>query len=186
MGIVNKNILLLGVIPFELEASNGKGWLIDSVSKSFNSNLSYTPNRANNISSNPLGSFDASVDASISMQLKCNKIEDIKRLETLLESLTLIDTVGAVATSWNDSVVDRTAKSLKNFVLLPTLACNFYSNKPQFNSFFFKLLTGISIDLLSEDVRDVFIINMSFTSKFIAESLEDNPVSNGALEITGV
>jgi hypothetical protein len=186
MAIVNKNILLLGVIPFELEASNGKGWLIDSVSKSFNSSLSYTPNRGTDVSSNPLGNFDASVDANIDMQLKCNKIEDVKRLETLLGSLTLIDTVGAVATSWNDSIVDRTAKKLKNFVLLPTLACNFYSNKSQFNSFFFKLLTGVSIDLLSEDVKDVFIINMSFTSKFIAEAVEDNPISNGALEITGI
>lgn len=186
MGIVNKNILLLGVIPFELEASNGRGWLIDSVSKSFNSNLSYTPNRGTDISSNPLGNFDASIDASISMQLKCNKIEDIKRLEILLESLTLIDTVGAVATSWNDSLVDRTAKKLKNFVLLPTLACNFYSNKSQFNSFFFKLLTGVSVDLLSEDVKDMYVINMSFTSKFIEEAVEDNPISNGALEITGI
>ena len=115
-----------------------------------------------------------------------DKTEDVKRLETLLESLTLIDTVGAVATSWNDSIVDRTAKNIKNFVLLPTLACNFYSNKSQFNSFFFKLLTGISIDLLSEDVRDVFIINMNFTSRFIAEAVEDSPISNGALEITGI
>ncbi len=186
MGIVNKNILLLGVIPFELEASNGKGWLIDSVNKNFSSNLSYTPNRGGDNPANPLGNFDVSVDANVSMQLKCNKIEDVKRLETLLGSLTLIDTVGAVATSWNDSLVDRTAKKLKNFVLLPTLACNFYSNKSQFNSFFFKLLTGVTIDLISEDVKDVFIINMSFTSKFIAEAIEDNPISNGALEITGV
>lgn len=186
MAIVNKSILLLGTIPFELEASNGKGWLIDSVSKSFNSNLSYTPVRTVKEKNNPLGNFNTSVDCNIDMSLKCNKIEDIKRLETLLGSLTLIDTVGAVATSWNDSVVDRTAKKLTNFVLLPTLACNFYSNKPQFNSFFFKVLTGVSIDLLSEDVKDVYVVNMSFTSKFIDEAVDTPPISNGALEITGV
>ena len=185
MAIVNKNILILGTIPFELEASNGKGWLIDSVSKSFNSNFSYTPVRTLKKKNNPLGNFNASVDSTVNMQLTCNKVEDIKRLETLLASLTLIDTVGAVATSWNDSIVDRTAKNIKNFVLLPTLVCNFYSNKPQFNSFFFKLLTGVSIDLLREDAKDVFVVNMSFTSEFI-EPAEEPIVSNGALEITGV
>jgi hypothetical protein len=186
MAIVNKSILTLGVIPFILDNSNGKGWLIEDVSNSFDNSFSYTPVRGTKEKTNPIGDFDASVNQSINMTLLVNDNIQKETLETLLESLTLIDTVGSVVSSWNDSIITTTAKKVKNFILIPSLVCSFYSNNPKFNSFFFKLLSGVSINKYSNDNDNMFIIELTFTSEFIEEQLAEELVPTGSITVNKV
>ena len=184
MAIIDKSILNLGIIPFILDNSNGKGWLIEDVSNSFDNSFSYTPTRTTKEDkSNPIGSFDASINQSINMTLLVNDNVQKETLETLLESLTLIDTIGSVVSSWNDSIINTTAKKVKNFILIPSLVCSFYSNNPKFNSFFFKLLSGVTINKYSEDNDNMFRIELTFTSEFIDEELVEELVPSGVVTV---
>jgi hypothetical protein len=179
MAIIDKSILTLGVIPFILDNSNGKGWLIEDVRNSFDNSFNYSPSRATLDKNNPIGAFDVSVNQSIYMSLLVNDNLQKETLETLLESLTLIDTIGSVVSSWNDSIVTTTAKKVKNFILIPSLVCSFYSNNPKFNSFFFKLLSDVNINKYSEDNDNMFRIELTFTSEFIDEDLAEELVPTG-------
>ena len=179
MAIVKKSILTLGVIPFILDNSNGKGWLIQDVTNSFDGLFKYTPSRVTKTSNNPIGDFDASINQSVTISLLCNDNVQKETLETLLESLTLIDTVGSIVSSWNDSIITTTAKKAKNFILIPSLVCSFYSNNPKFNSFFFKLLKEVRITQYVEDNNNMFSIDLTFTSEFINNELVEELTPTG-------
>lgn len=184
MAIVNKNILLLGVVKFELQASSGKGWIISSIEDSTNTTLEHLPTSQNSI--NLIGDFNVSAEQNISMNLICNNEKDIAKLKYLLSTLTLIDTVGAVATSWNNNKILQSAKNIQNYLLLPSLVCNYYANSKSYNSFFFKLLTSCSISPYEEGSNEVYSINLTFTSKFINEEANATaPEQSGTYVIQG-